>query len=103
MAKLELQKQITDVNGKVLELQLEDGTKRSMTMKDAVQGSVLNYEMDKKDGKAKFEAYQLAMKCNASDPDFSVEDLKNIKDSVGKLYGAVIVGFVYNEIEYAKS
>jgi hypothetical protein len=102
MAKLQLNKEITDIDGKILELRNEDGSKSTISMKEALQRAILNAEMDKKDGKTKFEAYQLAMKLNTDDPDLTVDELKNLKDAVGKIYGPVIVGFVYNEIEASK-
>jgi hypothetical protein len=103
MAKLQLEKLVTDINGKPLELPNEDGVKSTLSLKETLQRAILNAEMDKKDGKAKFEAYQLAMKLNTADPDLTVDELKSLKDAVGKIYGAVFVGFVYNEIEAAKS
>lgn len=97
MGKLDLNAPVLKLDGKAWAASPEEG---DLTIRKAVKFAILNADLDKKSPVQKYEAYKLAIKVEGESPDFSVEELKVIKDSVGAVYAAPeIVGFIWDAIE----
>ena len=80
-------------------LEETDEKRKLWTVHQACISAVLMPTPKKQEtGDVKFKAYELATKIKACDPsvvDLSVDELKIVKDAVGRPYGAVVVGFIW--------
>ena len=54
---------------------------------------------DKTSGKEKLERYQLGVKINNGDDEFTVEEIALVKKLVGEFFGPLIVGQVWEMLE----
>lgn len=79
---------------------LED--KPSLTLTTVALNALLNtYEDEKITGKEKADRMQLALKINKNpkEADLTIEQMKLVKDLIGKAYGPLIVGRAYEMLE----
>lgn len=78
-------------------------TRVEMTLRDAcIDALVYITEADRNEpGTSKFKRWQLACKISTATPEseFTVEEIAMIKGRVGKAFGPVTVGPVYNLLE----
>lgn len=81
-------------NGKVVE------SKESFLLKDACVNALLANDDEKIEGTEKMKRYLLASKIQqANELDLKSEEIVKLKEAVGKAYGALIVGQVYQLLE----
>jgi hypothetical protein len=90
---------ITNLNGETLE---DEGGE--ITLGRVASNALLASFPDEKDvsGETKAKRFKIAMKAQEGQVDVSVEDVAEIKKLVGKAYGPLVVGRVYDILEGAK-
>lgn len=95
--KLNCKKVITNLKGKPFQ---EEG--KNLTLGDVCCNALLfSYPEEKNvSGKVKYERWKLAAKLvDGGTVDVTLEDMTLIKDLVGKFYGPLLVGPIYNILE----
>jgi len=95
--KINFKQKLKGIDGK--NLQGEDGDLPLSI--PCMQAVLVQAEGDKPDGKEKFDRYKLAEKIQ-NGGELDIEEVAKIKDLVGKIYTAAIVGPVWLALEKAK-
>jgi hypothetical protein len=103
--KIKLDQVLVDFEGK----EIQDGKEKASLRKllinalltPAVEKTPQGLQQEVIEGKEKFERYELARKIkDAKDEiEYKSEDITTLKNCVGKLYNALIVGLVYDMLE----
>jgi hypothetical protein len=76
----------------------QDVSQKPVLTKNLIINALLNAEA--KDGLEKLSRFELAKKLQAGgEQDYSVDELKKIKDLTGQYLPTVVVGQIYNYIE----
>jgi hypothetical protein len=75
---------------------------KPMTVREAI-GNALHAALqgEQPNGDEKYKRFQLSLKIETSDgkPDLTTEDLSRIKDVVGKAFGPLVVGRVFDLLD----
>lgn len=101
--KVDFNKKLVSLKGKELKAKDSKGKLVPMTLGDAcAEGLLVVLETDNKEGgQSKYTRWKLAGRIINSKVaiEIKVEDMALIKERVGKMYGAVVVGPVFDLIE----
>jgi hypothetical protein len=94
---------VLNLDGKPMKY-MNDGAESNLSVKQAIRlGLTASLEEEKAKGDDKFKHFTLATKVmavkNGNDLELTAEDITQIKERVGKFWGAEVVGFIYNILE----
>ena len=90
---------LVNINGEVI----KHGDNAQSVGSIAIEALTLNDPQDKISGEEKMKRWKLACKIHGSDQgDITIDEAKIIKDLVGKYYGPIVVGQVWEALESAK-
>ena len=95
--RIDFSKELTDLEGNPIKETIDENSKAITLRKVCVNALMANE--DKIEGTEKLKRYQLATKIQKGTMEVSAEDITLIKSLVGKFYGTVIVGQVYEIFE----
>jgi len=92
--KIDFSKKLTNLDGS----KIKEGINLKTVCQNALMGAYKGEEALEGDEKAR--RYDIAIKLNSSNElDLRVEDVKTIKEVIGKAFGPLIVGQAYKIIE----
>jgi len=94
---------VLNLDGKPMKY-MNDGAESNLSVKQAIRlGLTASLEEEKAKGDDKFKHFTLATKVMGvtkdADLELTAEDITQIKERVGKFWGAEVVGFIYNILE----
>jgi len=81
---------------------LKDNKKKNIILRTVLTNAILanTPQSQRETGELKYKRYELATLVNCSDePDISINDLKKLRDYVGEVHGATIVGVVWDILD----
>lgn len=92
--KIDVNKQITDLDGQPLTMSGKDG-EMPLTVGTACRHALLNAERPNDTGEKRFERYCLAERITNPDAEYTAKDVALIREIVGQSYKPLVVGPIW--------